>query len=450
MQKQKVLLIDDDPSLLRVLDHQLTQAGYQVVTAKNLAEGTKAFENGNFDLVLSDLSMPDGTGIDLLNTVRQLSANVGFIIITAYGTVDNALEACRKGADDYLTKPFSREQLLFTIEKSLRTRSLVSENVQLHSELLKKFNFSAIIARSQPMHEVLKLVAKVAGTESTALILGESGTGKELIAQAIHYNSPRKKKPLITVNCPSIPDHLIESELFGHVKGAFTGAMRDHKGKFELAEGGSLFLDEIGDLKQELQAKLLRVLQQREIERVGGEKPIKVDVRIIAATNRNLEKFVQEGAFREDLYYRLSVFPILLPPLRSRKQDGPHLIQHFLSKSTLGRNLRIHPDALDLLLSYDWPGNVRELENVIERAAILAENNFITPENLPKLRTEAEISYTPYQPANEEDTTSLMEVEKKAIIAALEKTEGNQTAAAKALKIPRHVLIYRMKKLGLS
>jgi transcriptional regulator with GAF, ATPase, and Fis domain len=226
--------------------------------------------------------------------------------------------------------------------------------------------------------------------------------------------------------------------------------MRDHKGKFELAEGGSLFLDEIGDLKHELQAKLLRVLQQREIERVGGEKPVKVDVRIIAATNRNLEKLVHDGTFREDLYYRLSVFPIVLPPLRSRKQDVPHLIQHFLSKSALGRNLRIHPDALDLLLSYDWPGNVRELENVIERAAILAENNYIAPQNLPKLRPEAEISYAAFQPAETKDTVSLMEVEKKAIIAALEKHRGNQTAAAKALKIPRHVLIYRMKKFGLS
>ncbi|MFQ5631623.1 MAG: sigma-54-dependent transcriptional regulator [bacterium] len=450
MQVKKVLLVDDDPSLLRVLEHQLTQAGFQVVTATDVAGGTTAIETNSFDLVLSDLSMPDGTGLDLLSTVRQLQENVGFIIITAYGTVENALEACRKGADDYLTKPFSREQLLFTIEKTLRMRSIVSENVHLHSELLKKFDFSKITSQSQPMQDVLKLVAKVAGTESTALILGESGTGKELIAQAIHYNSPRRKKAFITVNCPSIPDHLIESELFGHVKGAFTGAMRDHKGKFELAEGGTLFLDEIGDLKHELQAKLLRVLQQREIERVGGEKPIKVDVRIIAATNRKLEKLVRENTFREDLYYRLSVFPHVLPPLRTRKQDIPYLVRHFLKKFALGRNLRIHPDALDLLLHYDWPGNVRELENVIERAAILAENDLIAPENLPKLRPEVEISYIPYQPAKQGDTESLIEMEKKAIITALEKYKGNQTATAKALEIPRHVLIYRMKKFGLS
>lgn len=447
--KKKVLLVDDDPSLLRVLEHQLTQAGYTVHPASNLEQAMAAVEAHEFDIVLSDLSLPDGTGIDLLKTVRQISTRVVFIIITAYGTVENALEACRQGADDYLTKPFSREQLLFALEKTLRMRDLEYENIHLQSELLKKFDFSTIIAQSKPMQEVLRMVAKVAKTESTALILGESGTGKEIIARAIHYNSLRKKKPLITVNCPSIPDHLIESELFGHVKGAFTGALKDHKGKFELAEGGTLFLDEIGDLKPALQAKLLRVLQHREIERVGDERMIKVDVRIIAATNRNLVDLVQGGAFREDLYYRLSVFPIMLPPLRERKEDIPFLVRHFLRQVDAGRNLRIQPEALDLLINYDWPGNVRELENVIERAAILAEGDVIAPENLPALQRAREAAEPLSSLRRDGADTSLMALEKNAILAALEKSLGNQTAAAKALGIPRHVLIYRMKKFGI-
>ncbi len=448
MKNRTILLVDDDPSLLRVLQHQLEQADYQVTPAQDVASARSRFEKGAFDLVVSDLSLPDGSGIDLLKSVREQDSKTGFVIITAYGTVENALEACRIGADDYLTKPFSREQLLFTIEKVIRLRNIQAENVELRSELLKNFNFSEIIARSKEMQDVLKMVAKVAVTESTALILGESGTGKELIARAIHFNSPRNQKPFITVNCPSIPDHLIESELFGHVKGAFTGALRDHKGKFELAEGGTLFLDEIGDLKQELQAKLLRVLQQREIERVGGERSIPVDVRIIAATNRNLEELVREGKFREDLYYRLSVFPINLPPLRQRKQDIPHLVRHFLQQSEIGKTLRLQPEALEALLQYDWPGNIRELENVVERAVILAENNTITPDILPMFTAKKEELST--KTIALADPGSLMELEKSVIAATLEKYGGNQTAAARALQIPRHVLIYRMKKFGIS
>lgn len=448
MAGQRILLVDDDPSLIRVIEYQLVIAGYDVTTADSLATAMTALQEHEFELVLSDLSLPDGSGLDLLASVRQFAPHLGFIIITAYGTIENALEACHRGADDYLTKPFSQEQLLFTIEKAVRTRTLMQENLQLRSELLKNFDFSTIAAQSTAMHETLKLAAKVASTESTVLITGESGTGKELIARAIHFNSPRRHKPFIIVNCPSIPDHLIESELFGHVKGAFTGAVRDHKGKFELAEGGTLFLDEIGDLKSELQAKLLRVLQQREIERVGGEKTVKIDVRIIAATNRVLEERVRQGAFREDLYYRLSVFPIHLPPLRERKEDIPHIIRQFLARLEGGRTVRLEPEALDALLGYDWPGNVRELENVIERAVILSGGGAIRLEHLPKSLTTKATS-GPSENASS-STPSLQELEKKAILDALAKHGGNQTAAARALKIPRHVLLYRLKKFGIT
>lgn len=447
---RKLLLIDDDPSLLRVLEHQLSQAGYEVKTAENLAGAKQSFLEQTFDVVVTDLALPDGSGIDLLKFIRQTNTQVVIIIITAYGTIDNALEACRQGADDYVTKPFSREQLLFALEKALRTRQIEHENVQLRSELLKNYDFSNIVARSQPMQDLLKMVARVAETESTVLILGESGTGKELIARAIHYNSPRKNGPLVVVNCPSIPDNLLESELFGHVKGAYTGATRDRKGKFEQAEGGTIFLDEIGDLKPELQAKLLRVLQERVIERIGGEKTIEVDVRIVAATNQNLEKLVQEGIFREDLYYRLSVFPIRIPPLRERKQDIPHLVKHFLNKLGPERRYQVTPEAMEILMAYDWPGNVRELENVIERASILSEDGVIGPDILPAHVLQGEHSDLRPHIESSEGLHSLAEIEKEAILRALEKSHGNQTAAAKMLGIPRHVLIYRMKKFGIS
>ncbi len=447
---KQLLLVDDDPSLLRVLEHQLSQAGYSVTTAENLQRARQRFVEKSFDAVVCDLALPDGSGIDFLKFVRQQSLDVIFIIITAYGTIDNALEACRQGADDYVAKPFGREQLLFTLEKALRTRQLETENIQLRSELLKNYDFSAIIARSQPMQEVLKMVARVVETEATVLILGESGTGKELIARAIHYNSGRKNGPLVVVNCPSIPDNLLESELFGHVKGAFTGATRDRRGKFEQANGGTIFLDEIGDLKPELQAKLLRVLQERVIERVGGDRPIEVDVRILAATNRNLEKLVQEGVFREDLYYRLSVFPIRIPPLRERREDIPHLAQYFLNKFGSSKRMRISPEAMDALMAYDWPGNVRELENVMERATILADGGVIGLDVLPAHVVHGRKAEPGASDGGTGDVHSLAEIEKEAILNALNKCHGNQTAAAKMLGIPRHVLIYRMKKLGIS
>jgi two-component system NtrC family response regulator len=330
---KRLLLIDDDESLLKVTAHQLRQFGYEVTAKASGEEGLAVFKASSFAVVVSDLQLPGASGIDVLQEIRRHDRECVVIIITAYGTVEDAVKACELGADDYLTKPFSREQLRFVLEKALRLRKLQSENRYLRSELGKQFEFGNIIAKSAAMENVLKMAARIAESDATVLISGESGTGKELLARAIHFNSPRRDKPLITVNCPSIPENLLESELFGHVKGAFTGALKDREGKFEQAEGGTIFLDEIGDLKPELQAKLLRVLQEKEIERVGGSKPIKTDVRVIAATNRDLTAAVQAGLFREDLYYRLMVVPITLPPLRDRPEDIPFLVDHFFAQT---------------------------------------------------------------------------------------------------------------------
>ena len=451
MKPNRILLIDDDENLLYVTAHQLQQGGYEVTTATCGESGLEIFKQGNFEAVITDVALPKMSGVEILKNVRRLKKDVVVILITAFGTVEDAMEACTLGADDYVTKPFSREQLRFALEKALRLRHLQRENIQLKSELLDKYDFSKIVAKSGKMQEVLKMVGRVAETDATVLILGESGTGKELVAKAIHYNSPRKEQAFITVNCPSIPDNLLESELFGHVKGAFTGATKDRRGKFEQADGGTVFLDEIGDLKPELQAKLLRVIQEKEIERVGGDQPIKVDIRILAATNQNLEERVKQGLFREDLYYRLTVVPIKIPPLRERKEEIPYLAEHFLHKFARGRRLQFTSQALDALLAYDWPGNVRELENAVERASILATSNLITPEVLPspvKPRetepVDGDIIRIP------EEGIALDEIERQCLRIALEKAQGNQTRAAKFLRIPRHIFLYRMKKLGLG
>ncbi|OQX88269.1 hypothetical protein B6D60_02425 [candidate division KSB1 bacterium 4484_87] len=442
---QKILLIDDDESLNKVLSFQLNQMGMNVKTALDGASGLKLFNEISFDVVITDLQLPDVSGMELLEEIRRLDKNVIIIIITAFGTVENAIEAVKKGADDYLTKPFGKETLRFVIEKALRLRELQQENMQLKSELYQKYDFSNIIGKSGPMQDVLKLVGQVAESDATVLIRGESGTGKELIARALHYNSLRKNKPMITVNCPSIPESLIESELFGHVRGAFTGALRDRKGKFELAEGSTIFLDEIGDLKLDLQARLLRVLQEKEIERVGDSKPIRVDARIVAATNKNLETMVETGEFREDLYYRLNVVTIVVPPLRDRKEDIPFLVDFFIQKYSQGRQIRLNDDALSLLLQHNWPGNVRELENAIERAIVTSPDGMITIDLLKPVAL--------YQPRRQESISvnrSLQEIERDAIKDALKRANGNQTKAARLLGIPRHVLLYRMKKYGMN
>jgi two-component system NtrC family response regulator len=446
----KILLIDDDESLNKVISYQLKQMKFEVTTAVDGNSGLTLFKQAAYDIVITDLQLPGMSGMELLTAIRRLDKNVIIIIITAYGTVDNAVEASHLGADDYLTKPFGKETLRFVIEKAVQLRKLQLENVQLRGELYHKYNFGNLIGRSSAMEDVLKLTGRVAESGATILIQGESGTGKELIARAVHYNSPRKERSFITVNCPSIPENLIESELFGHVKGAFTGANKDRIGKFQMADQGTIFLDEIGDLKEDLQARLLRVLQEKEIERIGDSIPINIDVRIVAATNKNLEQLVKDGKFREDLYYRLNVVNIIIPPLRDRKDDIPFLVDHFIKKYGKEKQYTITDEAMKILDEYYWPGNVRELENCIERAIVVSTEPVITPALLPpnvKHIAPKELHST--IPADEAGLT-LEEIERRAIISALDKAGGNQTKAAKLLDIPRHVLIYRMKKLGVG
>lgn len=444
---KKVLLIDDDDSLNKVLTFQLGQMNFEVTSAYDGKAGLNFFKVDLFDIVITDLQLPDISGMELVKVFRRINKNVIIIIITAFGTIENAIEAVKLGADDYLTKPFSKESLRFVIEKVIQLQILKDENIHLKSELRDKFNFKKIVAKSALMDDVLKLTAQVASSETTVLIRGESGTGKELIARAIHYNSPRKDKPLITVNCPSIPENLMESELFGHVRGAFTGAMKDRKGKFELADMGTIFLDEIGDLKLDLQARLLRVLQEKEFERVGDSIPLKADVRVVAATNKNLEELVSRNLFREDLYYRLNVVTIKIPPLRDRKEDIPALVDFFVKKYAHEKQVKIDKNTLKTLIEYDWPGNVRELENAIERAIVISADGAIFSELLMLDKNMIKRSGDDLQQTTGK---TLDQIERQAIENALTQTKGNQTRAAKILDIPRHVLIYRMKKLGIN
>jgi two-component system, NtrC family, response regulator len=446
----RVLLIDDDINLGKVIGYQLEKYGYEVDKCSNGTDGIAQFKKNAYDIVISDIQMPDISGIDVLQEVRRINKQVVVIMITAFGSVDNAMEACRLGADDYISKPFGQEQLFFTIEKAVRLRALQSENLELRSKLKDKFRFENMVANSGAMQNILRITQKVAASNASVIILGESGTGKELIARAIHYGSPRKDKSLITVNCPSIPDNLLESELFGHVKGAFTGAIKDRIGKFEQANGGTIFLDEIGDLREELQAKLLRVLQEQEFDRVGGSKPVKVDVRVIAATNQNLLELVKQKKFREDLYYRLSVVPINLPALRKRTEDIPFLIDFFLKRFYGEQDYTISGEVISALKLYEWPGNVRELENVIERMVTLATDNKITLNDLPEyigLHGHDAASFAIKIP---EEGISLDSIERLVIKEMLERTGNNQSQTARMLQIPRHVLLYRMKKLGIE
>jgi len=450
MNMKKVLLIDDDVNLCRVLSHQLRKNDFEVRTAHSGQEGLRIFSQWETDVVLCDIQMPGLSGIQVLEEIRRQNREVVVIMITAFGSVDNAIEACHLGADDYITKPFSRQQLLFVIEKALRLRNLEQENVRLHQNLAEKYHFDNMIAPSEIMQNIFRTAGRVAQSDTTVLIQGESGTGKELLARAIHFNSPRKNKPFIVVNCPSIPENLIESELFGHVKGAFTGAVKDRKGKFELADGGTIFLDEIADLGENVQAKLLRVLQEREIERVGGSHPLKVDVRVLAATNKNLEERMSAGKFREDLFYRLNVVPITIPPLRERKGDVPFLVDFFVKKYSKQQQFKVLPEVYEALQNYSWPGNVRELENVIEHIIVLSTEPKISLRNLPGHLFRPPGFRVGNSFSQVREGQSLQEIEREAILRALEQTGGNQSRAAELLKIPRHVLIYRMKKIDIE
>ena len=451
MRRVKILVIDDDESLRRVLEYNLAQEGYAVLTASSGEQGLDLLRKEGADLVVTDVRMPGMDGLQVLEGVRKVDPNIQVIILTAFGTIEMAVEAMKAGAFHYISKPFNRDELKLTIKKALQLKELERENVALRQELKERTGLDAIIAESPPMSQVLELVVRVAPTETTVLILGESGTGKELIARAIHGSSPRAHGPFVAVNCAAIPETLLESELFGHVKGAFTGAIRDRVGKFEAAEGGTIFLDEIGEMRPDLQVKILRVLEERMLERVGDNRLIRVDVRVLAATNKDLSKAIQAGEFREDLYYRLNVVPLQIPPLRERREDIRPLAQHFLKRLGASPRLTIAPEAFRALESYDWPGNVRELENALERAMIFHRGDVISLADLPETIRAPKAKEAAALPVSlPEAGLSLEEVEKELILRALQKHDWNQSRAARYLGITRHTLLYRIEKHNIA
>ena len=384
-----ILIVDDEPNIRRVLEAVFSKDGYRVFVAEN---GKKALDvvstEPDLDVMLCDLVMPDLNGVEVLEAAREINPGLSVVMITAHGTIKTAVDAMKLGAFDYVTKPFDMDEIKLVVKNALERSRLLAENIQLRQELKSRYRFDGVVGESGKMQEVYKIIERVAGSNATVLIRGESGTGKELVARAIHYNSPRSAKPFIAVSCAALPETLLESELFGHEKGAFTGAVGQKAGRFELAHQGTLFLDEVPEISPAMQVKLLRVLQERQFERVGGTRTLQVDVRLIAATNRNLEEAVASGAFRADLYYRLQVIQVFLPPLRERKTDIPPLVEHFIEKFNQqnGKNVKfVSQEAMELLMKYSWPGNIRELENAIERGVVLAEadSELITPDLLP-------------------------------------------------------------------
>ncbi len=448
--KKKILIIDDDATFRLTLRATLEQAGYEIHEAEDGRIGLQRLHEMVFDLILLDLRMKDMQGDEALRRIKEMSPAVPVVIITAYATVQTAVETLKQGAFDYLIKPVDMDALLAIVSKALRYYELESENQVLKERIGEQFDFSRILGRSKKMRDVLEVLTLAAPSDATILILGESGTGKELIANAIHENSPRKDRAFVKVNCAALAENLLESELFGHERGAFTGAVQQRKGRFELAAGGTIFLDEIGDMALSTQAKILRVLQEGEFERLGSSKTLKVDVRVVAATHRDLPRAIEEGTFREDLYFRLSVVTIELPALRERKEDIPTLAEHFLKKYA-EKNQRLikgfAPKTMDLLVRYDWPGNIRELENMVERAVILCRDEYIQPGCLPgqfqELAGNEEAGETGVRPGH-----SIREVEKELILKTLEQTGGNRTRAAEILGITRRALQYKLKEYG--
>jgi len=445
----RILVVDDEPAQRELVGGFLRKQGFDVVEAAGGGEAVARFKREPFDLVLTDQRMPDLSGLDVLEAVRSASPETAVVIMTAYGTIETAVSAIKAGAADYLTKPLNLDELLHRVHRVRERHHLVRENRELREALTERHRVEGIVGDSGQMQEVLSLVRRVAPSDATVLIRGESGTGKELIARALHYASPRAAGPLVKVNCAALAESLLEAELFGHEKGAFTGAVASRKGRFELADGGSIFLDEIGDLPPHLQVKLLRVLQEREFERVGSSRPVKVDVRLLAATHRNLEALVRDGRFRDDLYYRINVVTIMLPPLRERREDLPPLIEHFLRTfaEKNGKTVRgVTREAREALLRYDYPGNIRELENLMERAVVLTRDDVIGMEDLP-LTLEA----PPPESGEGAGLIAAVEgLERRMIREALARAEGTQTRAAELLGISERVLRYKLRKYGLS
>src|SRR5881296_601232 len=429
--KEQILVVDDEEDLRKAIVDILTLDGFEVDQAGSAEEAADKLSQTAYDVLITDHNLPGKTGVELLEESLVRYPEIIGIIITGYGTIETAVNAIKKGAYNYLTKPFKLVELPIMVRKGLKERHLRFENQYLRKQLDERYGFNNIIGSGRAMKRIFELVDTIAGLSSTVLVQGETGTGKELIAKAIHFNSPRKDQKLVSINCGAIPENLLESELFGHVKGAFTGAVQTRIGRFEQANGGTIFLDEIGNMPMTLQVKLLRVLQEREFERVGGNSTVKVDVRIIAATSSNLEQMVKDGTFREDLYYRLNVVLISLPPLRERREDIPLLVQRFLSRSE--KPVTIRQDALDRILSYDWPGNVRELENVITRAIVLAPGGVITPEciQFSDRRSQAHACWLDQIPFREGYWNVIRKVEGQLLKAALDEANGNKAEAAR-------------------
>ena len=446
----RILVVDDDEITCNLLEEVLGKEGYAVDRALNGQEAIVKGERGPYDVVLTDIKMIGLDGMEVLRAYRQKNPETIIIMMTAFGSIETAIRAIKEGAYDYVSKPFKLDEIKLTIRRSLDQKRLLEENLLYRQELITKYKLENIVGCSPQMLQVYKTIARVAESRATVLIVGESGTGKELVARAIHYNSARASKPFVAVDCGSLAETLLESELFGHVRGAFTGAVTSKKGLFEEADGGTCFLDEVGDISLAMQAKLLRVLQEHEIKRVGETEPVRIDVRIVAATNKNLEQLVAERKFREDLFYRLNVVSIHLPSLRERLEDLPLLADHFLRKYA-GENEKLVPristEALDLMVNYLWPGNVREMENVLERAVTLSHHSVILPEDLPRrLRGEPSAAHIKSLPSH----IPLSELEKLYIQKVLEETGGNKKKAADILGIDRRTLYRMAERFGLD
>ncbi len=457
--KPRILVVDDEESIREFLEIMLRKEGYEVTCAEDGQKALELAKKRTFDMVISDLQMPNMTGLELLKQVKAQYPDMTFMMITAFGTTETAVDAMKHGAYDYILKPFKIDEVRINIANALRSQNLEVENRSLKRELVKEYSFQSIVGNSESMHRIYDLVKRVSQTPTNVLITGESGTGKEVVAKAIHYNGPLKDKPFVTINCGAIPESLMESEMFGHKKGSFTGAIADKVGLFEVADQGTLFLDEVGELPLTIQVKLLRAIQERVIRRVGGTDDSKIEVRIIAATNRELEEMVKQGTFRQDLYYRLNVINIMTPPLRDRPDDIPLLANHFLKKynERLGKSIQgISDEAMEMMKKYDYPGNVRELENIIERTVALEGGATILPESLPPFVNT--VSGRKVASANEIEVTQdgleldkvMGQIEKELLIKAIHAAGGVKKKAAKLLNITFRSMRYRVEKYNLG
>jgi len=452
---ETIMIVDDEKNYLVVLEALLGNEGYEIITADNAPDALRIIREYDLDLVITDMKMPGMNGMELLDEAKKIDYERPIIIMTAYGTIEMAVEAMKKDAYDYITKPFKNEELKLTIKKALEKYRLVKENRLLNKALSDRYRFGNIIGKSKPMLNVYDLIRKVSQSKASVLITGPSGTGKELIANAIHYNSPRKDRPFVSINCGALTETLLESELFGHEKGAFTGAISMKKGRFELADGGTLFLDEVGEMPASLQVKLLRVLQEMKFERVGGTRTIKVDVRILSASNRDIKGDVEAGLFREDLFYRLNVIHIEVPSLRERGEDIRLLVNHFIEKYGVDeekKRIELSPEAWKFLYNYSWPGNIRELENVIERAVVLNSGGVIRPEDLPGNLSgeEQELDIERFIPLNAPLQKTLEQIEEKLIRRALKECNNVQSHAAEMIGITKSLFQHKMKKYNIA